>query len=73
MKLSQKLAVLVIVAMAGSSAMAAGTGIDVSAVTSGISDAQTAILAVLTALLAMSTAIFGLAKVYAFVKRRAGA
>jgi len=54
-------------------AAAHAAGIDITAVTSGITDAQAAIIAVITALLAMSTAIFGLAKVYAFVKRRAGA
>lgn len=47
--------------------------IDVSAITTGISDAGVAVLAVITALLALSTSIFGLAKVYSFVKRRAGA
>lgn len=52
---------------------ASAVGIDTTAVLSGITDAQTAVLAIITALLAMSTAIFGLAKVYAFVRRRAGA
>ncbi len=47
--------------------------IDVTAVTTGITDAQTAILAVIGGMLSLSVAIFGLAKVYAFVKRRAGA
>lgn len=47
--------------------------IDVTAVTTGITDAQTAITTVITGLLALSVAIFGLSKVYSFVKRRAGA
>lgn len=47
--------------------------IDVTAVTTGITDAQTAITAIVTALLALSVALFGLVKVYSFVKRRAGA
>lgn len=53
--------------------IASAAGIDTTAVLLGITDAQTAVLAIITALLAMSTAIFGLAKVYAFVRRRAGA
>ena len=47
--------------------------VDVSAVTSGIGEAQAAILAVIGGLLALSVAIFGVAKVYAFIKRKAGA
>jgi len=54
-------------------AQSAHAVMDITAVTTGITDAQTAVLAIITALLAMSTAIFGLAKVYAFVRRRAGA
>lgn len=49
------------------------SGVDSSAVTGGISDAQTAILAVIGALTGLSVAIFGVAKVYGFVKRKAGA
>jgi hypothetical protein len=51
---------------------AANAAIDTSAVTSGVTEAQTAILAVLGALTALSVAIFGVAKVYAFIKRKAG-
>ena len=51
----------------------AHAAIDVSSVTTGIGDAGVAILAVITALLAMSVSIFGLAKAYAFIKRKAGA
>ena len=47
--------------------------IDVTAVTTGVSDATTAITTVIGALLALSIAIFGISKVYSFVKRRAGA
>jgi hypothetical protein len=52
---------------------AAHAAVDVSAVTSGIGDAQTAILSVLGGLVALSVAIFGISKVYAFIKRKAGA
>lgn len=51
----------------------AHAAIDVTAITTGITDAQTALTTIITALLALSTALFGLVKVYAFVKRRAGA
>lgn len=54
-------------------AAANAAGIDTTAVTGGISDAQTAILAVIGALTGLSVAIFGVAKVYGFVKRKAGA
>lgn len=59
------------VAVAAANAQAAG--VDTTAVTGGISDAQTAILAVIGALTSLSVAIFGVSKVYAFVKRKAGA
>lgn len=52
---------------------AAHAQVDVSAVTAGIGDAQTAILSVVGGLLALSVAIFGIAKVYAFIKSKAGA
>lgn len=47
--------------------------VDVAAITSGITDAGTAILAVITALIALSASIFGIVKAYGFIKRRAGA
>ncbi len=47
--------------------------IDVTAVTAGITDAQTALAVIIAAFLALSVAILGLSKVYAFVRRRAGA
>lgn len=46
--------------------------IDTASVTAGITEAQTAILAVIGALLALSVAIFGISKVYSFVSRKAG-
>lgn len=49
------------------------TEIDITAVTTGITDAQTALLAVLAGLIGLSAAIFGVAKVYAFLRRKAGA
>lgn len=67
-------AVVVVAAVTASfAASAAGAGIDTTAVTSGITDAQTAILAVIGSLTALSVAIFGVAKVYGFIKRKAGA
>lgn len=47
--------------------------IDVTAVTTGITDAQTALSTIIAALLALSVAIYGIVLVYRFVKRRAGA
>ena len=52
---------------------AANAAIDTTAVTAGITEAQTAILAVLGALTALSIAIFGVSKVHSFIKRKAGA
>jgi hypothetical protein len=52
---------------------AAHAQVDVTAVTGGISNAQSAILSVIGGLLALSVAIFGIVKVYAFVKNKAGA
>lgn len=49
------------------------SAIDTTAVTAGINDAQVAILAVIGALTGLSVAIFGVAKVYGFIKRKAGA
>lgn len=54
-------------------AQAQAAGIDTTAVLAGITDAQTAILAVIGALLALSTAVFGIAKIQRFVSRKAGA
>jgi hypothetical protein len=64
---------LAIAAAVSASTIANAAGIDTSAVTTGITDAQTAILAVIGALTGLSVAIFGVAKVYGFIKRKAGA
>lgn len=47
--------------------------VDTGAMTAGISEAQTAILAVVGALIALSVAIFGVVKVYSFISKKAGA
>jgi hypothetical protein len=47
--------------------------IDVTAVTTGITDAGVAISAVIAGLMALSVLIFGVVKVYRFVSRKAGA
>lgn len=52
---------------------ASASGIDVTAVTTGISDAGVALLAVIGALMALSVSLFGISKVYSFIKRKAGA
>lgn len=51
----------------------ANAAIDVSAVTTGITDATTALVAVIGGLMALSVALFGITKVYGFIKRKAGA
>lgn len=51
----------------------ASAAIDVTTAITGISDAQTAVLSIIGALLALSVAIFGVAKVYSFVSKKAGA
>lgn len=52
---------------------AANAAIDVTEVTAGITDASVALLAVIGALMALSVGIFGISKVYGFIKRKAGA
>jgi TRAP-type uncharacterized transport system fused permease subunit len=47
--------------------------IDTTTVLSGITDAGTAIAAVIGGLMALSVSIFGIAKVYSFISRKAGA
>lgn len=69
----KKFALFVFGAFVAVFSMSTWAVIDVTAVTTGISDAQVAIIAIITALLALSVAIFGLVKVYRFVSRRAGA
>ena len=51
----------------------ANAAIDITSVTGGVTDAGTAILAVIAALLALSVSIFGIVKVYRFVSSKAGA
>lgn len=51
----------------------ASAAIDVTTVTSGITDAGAALLAVIGGLMALSVSLFGITKVYAFIKRKAGA
>lgn len=49
------------------------TGIDVTAATAGVTDAQTALLSLLTAFIGLSAAIYGVVKVYGFLRKKAGA
>lgn len=51
----------------------AHAAVDTTAALAGVTDAQTALLALLGGFIALSSAIFGVAKVYAFLKRKAGA
>lgn len=48
----------------------AQAAIDITAATTGISDAQTAVLAVLAAMITMAAAIFGVRKVLALLRGR---
>lgn len=61
------------VSLAGFGALVLSTGahaaIDVAAATTGISDAQTAVLAVLAAMITMAAAVFGVRKVLALIGR----
>lgn len=52
---------------------AANAAIDVTAVTTGITDASTALISVIGALMALSVALFGITKVYRFISRKSGA
>lgn len=65
--------VIVLAGAISASAAASAAGVDTSSVTAGITDVQTAILAVIGALTGLSVAIFGVTKVYGFIKRKAGA
>ena len=75
MKLNKKhMLVPVLMAVSGAVlAQEAGGPVDVADAVSGIQGAGTAILAILGALIAMSVSIFGLTKVYGFIRRKAGA
>lgn len=54
------------------SSVPAFAAVDTAAMTAGITEAQTAILAVIGALIALSVAIFGVTKVYSFISKKAG-
>jgi hypothetical protein len=62
-----------LVAVVGGAALLAGSayadGIDITAATSGISAAQTALLGVLAAMLTMAVAVWGVKKVLRFFGR----
>lgn len=55
------------------SVTSANAAIDITAATTGISDASTALLALLGGLIALSATIFGVVKVYGFLSKKAGA
>jgi hypothetical protein len=69
-KLSMVLAPL---ALGFGAALPAHAAIDITTATTGITDASVALLALLGALMALSATIFGVAKVYAFLKKKSGA
>ncbi len=48
---------------------AANAAIDITAATAGISDAQTAVLAVIAAMIVMAAAVFGMKKVLSLLGR----
>lgn len=60
---------LAAIVLAGAVTSPAFAAIDVSAATTGVSDAQTAVLAVLAAMVTMSAAIFGVKKVLRLLGR----
>lgn len=47
--------------------------VDITAALAGVTDAQTALLALLAAFIGLSAALFGVVKVYGFLKRKTGA
>jgi len=69
----QSLARVAGVSLAGFGALVLSTGaqaaIDITAATTGITDAQTAVLAVLAAMITMAAAIFGVKKVLRLLGR----
>ncbi|OFA02622.1 major capsid protein [Duganella sp. HH101] len=69
----QKGLLTVVALVSVGAANAASAAIDVTATTQGITDAQTALLSVIGGLVSLSVALFGISKVYAFIKRKAGA
>jgi hypothetical protein len=54
-------------------AMSANAAIDVTAATTGIADAATALGLIIAALMTLSVGIFGVVKVYKFISGKAGA
>lgn len=48
-------------------------GIDTTAALAGVTDAQTALLALLGGMIGLSAAIFGVVKVYGFLRKKSGA
>lgn len=68
-----KLARVAGVSLAGFGALVLSSGahaaVDVAAATTGISDAQTAVLAVLAAMITMAAAVFGVKKVLRLIGR----
>lgn len=69
----KRLARIAGVSLAGFGALVLSSGahaaIDVAAATTGISDAQTAVLAVLAAMITMAAAVFGVKKVLRLIGR----
>ena len=59
--------------VAVAAAHAADGAIDTTTITAGIVAVSVAILAVIAALTSLSVSIFGVSKMYAFIKRKAGA
>ena len=72
-KLMSLKTVVPVLAVAALSAPAFAAPIDTASMNAGITEAQTAILAVIGALIALSVAIFGVTKVYSFISKKAGA
>ena len=56
----------------GLTAAQAQAAIDVTAAVGGVTDAQTAILAVIAALMTMATVLFGITMVYRFLNKKSG-
>jgi shikimate kinase len=66
---SAKVLAVVSLAMA---AAAANAAVDITAATTGVSDAQTALLSLLGAFMGLSAAIYGVVKVYRFLSKKSG-
>jgi len=61
-----------LVTMAVGTAQPANATIDVTTALSGVTDAQTAILAVIGALMTLATTLFGIMMVYKFLHKKSG-